>query len=84
MDSAQPFSRYVKFSPHLYWHIVFPLMLLGLLGMFLYITYKYPAAADLARASTIVSAVRTASNAVSNAAAKVSANAAKAVGKPTP
>lgn len=79
MESAQPFSRYVKFSPHLYWHVVFPIMLLTLLGLFLYVSYAYPAAADLARNSSILAMATKAANAVANGARAVQNTAAKAV-----
>lgn len=79
METTQPFSRYVKFSPHLYWHVVFPLMLLTLLGLFLYITYAYPAAGDLVRNSAIVGMMTKAANATANAARNVQATAAAAV-----
>jgi hypothetical protein len=77
MESEQPFSRYVKFSPHLYWHIVVPLMLLTLLGLFVYVSYAYPAAGDLVRNSTILATIGRAANAVvapANAAAKTTPN----------
>jgi hypothetical protein len=79
METAQPFSRYVKFSPHLYWHVVFPLMLLTLLGLFLYVSYTYPAAGDLARNSAIFGMMTNAAKVTVNAAKAVQTTAAKAV-----
>lgn len=92
METTQPFSRYVKFSPHLYWHVVFPLMLLTLLGLFLYVTYAYPATGDLVRNSAILGMVTNAAKVTANAAKAVQNAAAKAVtpkanaaaAKPTP
>lgn len=69
MESEQPFSRYVKFSPHLYWHIVFPIMLLMLLGLFVYVSYAYPATADLVRNSAILGMIGRAANTVQKTAA---------------
>lgn len=82
MDSAQPFSRYVKFSPHLYWHVVFPLMLLTLLGLFLYVSYAYPAAADLARNTSVLAMATKAANTVANSARAVQTTAVRAVTTP--
>jgi uncharacterized protein (UPF0333 family) len=79
MESAQPFSRYVKFSPHLYWHVVFPLMLLTLLGLFLYVSYAYPAAGDLARNTSVLAMATNAAKATANAAQAIKNTATKAV-----
>lgn len=54
-------------------------MLLTLLGLFLYITYSYPATADLARNSSILAMATRAVNATANAARAVQNTAAKAV-----
>lgn len=52
-----------------------PIMLLTLLGLFLYITYAYPATADLVRNSAILGIVGKAANVARN----VQATAAAAV-----
>ncbi len=64
-------------------------MLLTLLGLFLYITYAYPATADLIRNSAIIGMMGNAATKAANAAKAVQNKAANAVagvaaGKTTP